>query len=243
MKKNAILHTLWVSGLILFITFGCTRNKEYITPTSWLVFPTDSGKYRTYKAIDTSFTVQNQQGIRDEYFRKEEIGGVVDFELKSFHKLYTFRTENEDDSINYELDRIWTIYKDTTKFAEVIKENVRELVIKFPVYADTTYTWDPYLYADTYEAHNLRYRCSHADTTVTVRGKTFEHCVVIFESTREDTISSPSIALKYRKAYTVYAPNVGKIKRYYKQIDRSTSAGQINTETSSVHIEEIVEHN
>ena len=112
-----------------------------------------------------------------------------------------------------------------------------------PVYADTTYTWDPFLFADTYEAHNLRYRCTHADTTVIVRGKAFEHCVVIFESTREDTISSPATALKYRKAYTIYAPNVGKIKRYYKQIDRSTSAGQINTETSAIHIEEIIEHN
>ncbi len=157
--------------------------------------------------------------------------------------LNNFISPTQHDSTNFELDKIWMLYKDTTRYAEIIKDNVRELVIKYPIYADTTYVWDPYLYADTYEAHNLRYRCTHADTTVIVRGKAYQHCVVIFESTREDTLSPASTALKYRKAYTIYAPHVGKIKRFYKQIDRSTSSGQINTETSAIHIEEIIEHN
>lgn len=234
--KFVMLITLIGMGIGIF---SCTRIKDYIVPTTWLVFPTDSGKYAIYHVIDSAFTIPAE---RDEYYRKEEIGGKVIIDNREVNRMITYRSEFINGlNFQFEVDRVWSLYKDTTQYAETIKENVRELVLKYPVYADTTYTWDPYLYAETMDKHNLRYHYLNIDTTVTVGNETFEHCVVVMESTREDTLTN---TLKYRKAYTVYAPHIGKIRRFYRQLDFTGSNPTIpQTETSAIHIEEIVEHN
>jgi hypothetical protein len=69
---------------------------------------------------------------------------------------------------------------------------------------------------------------------------TFEHCVVVRESTRTDERpNSP----KYRKAYSIYAPNIGRIYRYFRVIDKTAAGGKIDETTSGVHVETLVEHN
>lgn len=237
-------HTIYPSSILALLIvvaisiFSCNRIKEYIVPTTWLVFPTDSGKYAIYHVSDSIYTIPAR---KDEYYRKELIGGKVVIDGREVNKLISYRSEMSNGlNFQFNLDRVWSIYRDSTQYGETTKENVRELVLKYPMYADTTYTWDPYLYAETFEQHGLRYRYLNIDTTVTVGNETFEHCVVVMESGREDTI--PNV-VKYRKAYTIYAPNVGKIRRYYRQIDKSLATGAIRTETSAEHIEEIVSHN
>lgn len=235
--KLAMLLVVVAIGLTVF---SCNRIKNYIVPTTWLVFPTDSGKYAIYHVMDSAFTVPVAQ--RDEYYRKEMIGGKVVIDNRVVTKMEAYRSELSNGlNFQFEMDRVWSLFKDTTRYAETVKENIRELVIKYPMYVDTSYTWDPYLYTETVDKHNLRYRYLNIDTTVTVGNETFEHCVVVMESTRDDTTA---FTLKYRKAYTVYAPHIGKIKRYYRQIDRTGSNPNVpRTETSAVHIEEIVGHN
>lgn len=236
MKKATIYFTIMlISSSIFLAIWGCNRQKEYIVPTTWTVFPLDSGKYRVYEAWDTTFT-NTGATVGVHYYRKELIGEKIDFQARSLRTLYSYITPDAQHPNDFVLDRTWMIYKDTTRYAELIKENVRELVLRYPMYVDSTYTWDPYLYADTDEGHSLRYRFLTLDSTVNINNQRFEHCVVVMESTREDSLSS-----KYRKAYTVYAPNVGKIIRYYKQIDKTGPT--ISSDKSAIHIEKIVEHN
>ncbi len=233
------LAMLLIIGAIGIAVFSCNRIKEYIVPTTWLVFPTDSGKSAIYHVIDSAFTIP---ATRDEYYRKETVGGIVEIDGRVVNKVIAYRSEWANGlNFQFEVNRVWSIFKDTTRYGESIKENVRELVLKYPVYADTNYTWDPFLYAETLDKHYLRYRYLNIDTTVTVGNETFEHCVVVMESTRDDTLAH---VVKYRKAYTIYAPHIGKIRRYYRQIDKSLGdTNAIRTETSAVHIEEIVGHN
>lgn len=238
MKKR---HLFIVAGICLSIlaltNISCNRIKNYVVPTTWLVFPLDSGKYRTYDVIDTVFT--NTNPIPTRYIIKEVTGGKIDFESRIVTKVTDYRAELSNPT-SFQIDNVWAMYKDTTLYAEEIRNNIRELVIKYPMYVDTNYVWEPYQYAYTNEFHNLRYRFVSLDTTVTVNGKTFQNCVVVFESERGD---SSKTAIKYRKAYTVYAPNIGKIYRYYRQKDRSGSGGTINTERSGTHIETLIDHN
>lgn len=240
MKKYSVFVVFGVvlSVVMLLSVWSCNRTRPYIIPTTWQVFPTDSGKYRIYEAWDTTFTnTGTKEGFH--YFRKDVIGEQVDFESRLLTKVYSYKTADAQSMDNFELDRVYMIFKDSTRFAEVIRENVRELVLRYPIYADSNYVWDPYLYANTAEGHILRYRYQNVDTTVTVNGKTFEHCVFVMESDKSDLLSN----IKKRLAYTVYAPGVGKILRYYMQIDRSGQNLQINTEKSAIHIEKLVEHN
>lgn len=237
MKKITIYLTFLSLTLAAFLAFwGCNRNKEYLVPSTWTVFPLDSGKFRMYEAFDTTWTnVGTKEGTH--YYRKEVIGEKIGFENRMLTKLYSYVTPDAVDTLGFALDRVWMLYKDTTQYAELIKENVRELVLRYPAYVDSTYMWDPYLFADTQEGHILRYRYQTLDSTVHINNMTFEHCVVVMESSREDSLS----VTNYRKAYTVYAPNVGKIIRYYKQVNKSGNI--VSSEKSAVHIERLISHN
>ena len=243
MKNNSCLFLFLITTVVIlsFATVGCNRNKSYIVPTTWSVFPTDSGKYRIYHVFETVYSTQGQTD--KEYYRKEEIGGVnpeLDNLSRNVHALYTYISPAENGT-NYKftIDRIWALYKDTTRYAELIQENKRYLILKYPMYADSTYTWNPQLYTNKDEDYKVNYYYKTLDTTITVNNKTFEHCVLVVENDSWETNNS----IRYRKAYTVYAPNVGKVLKYYKQEVRNLNGGQINDQESGVLIEEIVEHN
>ena len=116
-----------------------------------------------------------------------------------------------------------------------MEENTRYSVLKFPVYQGITWNGNQFNSLGFQEYHY-----ANVDTTVMVNGRTFEHCVVVMESTQADSTS----IINYRKAYTVYAPDIGKIKKYVRvYVCDNSGANCFNPDKSYTHIEHLVDYN
>ena len=227
---------LFLLTVVLFIS-NCNGIKETILPHTELIFPLEKGKYTITHVIDTTFNTGGP--VEDRYFRKEEIGDTEkDLTGRELTLLQTYRSEEElGTNFDFKKDQLWTIYKDPgtngTRYAERIEDNVRTRVLKFPVHPYIDWNGNQYnsLGTQVFFYDNI-------DTTVVVNGLTFENCVLVVQ--QADTTS----AISYKYTYEIYAPNVGRIKRYNKIIVNDLPPnGAFNASKSWISIEEIVEHN
>ena len=88
--------------------------------------------------------------------------------------------------------------------------------------------------AQTYEYTNV-------DTTVVVNGKTYENCVYVLQVPFRQS-GTPTGFFIEEFAYEIYAPNVGRIEKYYKYYEQQ-SPTDIETEKSYIYHEKLVDWN
>lgn len=228
-------------GLILLLTscvifVQCDRVKDVILPHTELIFPLDSGNQVTTFVIDTTFDTSGPKVER--YYKKEVIGGLEEDLLgRSINRLQTFRSPEElGTDFDFEPWRLYALYKDENevgeRYAERLEENVRFRILKFPVFDFVKWNGNIFNNQGTQE-----YYYAHTDTTVNINGLTFPNCVMVIQ--KLDTNSF----INFKYAYEIYAPNVGRIKKYDKTIVNDGANGEFNASKSRIYIEEIVEHN
>lgn len=230
------LFLLLFSVVIIFYT--CNGVKDIILPHTALVFPTEKGHYTISYVVDTTFNTSGE--VVNRYYKKEEIGGIEqDLLGRDLTLLQTYISPEElGTNYNFEEDQLWALYKAPeeqigSRFAERIEDNIRTVVLKFPVYPYVGWNGNLYNNRGTQE-----FFYENVDTTVVLNGKTFENCVLVVH--QADTTS----AISYRYTYEIYAPNVGRIKRYSKVIVNDLPPnGMFNPSKSRIYVEEIVAHN
>lgn len=220
------------------IFFSCGEESVTATPFSEDIFPLIEGKFRTSNVVDTTFDVRGP--VIDHYIKKELTGSTeVDLLGRTVYRLETFRAEIDESGINesdFQPDRVWTQYldPDTTgeRFAERIEENVRILVLKLPIFPRIR--WNGNLF-NNLPAETFRYET--LDSTVIINDMIFDNCVMVVQ--QADTNSF----INYKFTYEIYAPNVGRIKRFSRVIVNDGPNGEFNPDKSRIFIEEIVDHN
>ena len=219
-------------------------NREY-NPTPEHVskiFPLNEGKYRIYHVTDTSYeSTSSTLFDARTYYKRELIEGTEEDLLgRTTSKLWIHTSPDslgtpDAPLYNWSYADLWTQYTDD-KYSERIEGNIRYLVLKNPAYKGST--WNGNLYnsasAQTYEYINI-------DTTVSVRGVTYEHCVFILQVPLRQPVSTPcGVFFLIEHAFEIYAPDIGKIVRYSKYYEEQNCVVE---DISRIYYEELVSHN
>jgi hypothetical protein len=247
MQKKQISLTSFFLFILFFALFfpACDWNREKTLVTTRTYFPTAQGKYRIYRVIDTAFEAIGP--VRDEYYRKEENGEInpsLDILGRNVNALYVYRSEIlPNNQYDFQVNRVWAMFNepDEDAFVELIKENRRYLILRNPIIVDSTYAWNSTQFISVNSEDKEKFMYFNTDTTVTINGKTYSNCVMVLENNKELVASDK---FKYRSAYSIYAPNIGRIYHYYKQvvyIDPDTK--EIATDKSRISIEMLIENN
>ncbi len=222
---------------LILLSISCNRNKEVIPEAGENLFPVQQGKYLITEVADTTF---NSAGpVVEKYFKKEEIGSTfTDLDDRPIQRIQISRSDYSlGENFQFEPFRIWGQFLDTDAesgeyFAERIEDNTRYLVLRFPVFDEAR--WNGHLFNNL---GNRIFNYQSTDTTVTVRGKRYEDCVMVVQ--RADTNSF----ITYSFIYEIYAPEIGKIKRFERTLVNDGPNGEFNPSRSRIYLEELVESN
>lgn len=237
MKQNLsfyLLILILLSGL-LFST-ACNRVKDLILPHTELIFPLEQGRFRITEVIDTTFDTRG--AVVDHFYKRERNANTsTDLLDRALTRIEAERSEIEfGDAYRFEPYRVWAQYIDPnaegTHFAERIQENQRILVLKFPVFPGVS--WNGNLF-NNQGTEVFRYQ--EVDTTVVVKGVSYENCVMVVQ--KADTNGF----INFKFAYEIYAPSIGLIKKFDKTLVNDGPNGEFNPDRSRIYIEEIIEHN
>jgi hypothetical protein len=223
---NKLIH--FFSLLILFSFLACNRKIEYEYPDLNL-YPIQKGKYRIYQVIDTTYTTQGS--IPKFYYKKEETdSNETDLKNRTISRLNIYKG-NHLDSLTF--SELWTQYKDAN-WAERIEGNTKYLVLKFPVKLNDSWNGNEF---NNNGIENFVYL--NIDTTVTINNITYPHCVYV-----QQRLNNTSL-LNEINTYEIYAPGIGKIKRYdnYKKYNLNPNGTRSLTTDSYFYEETLLEHN
>ena len=239
------------AGFLLLIglaSTACRRDYDPVPPMAKEIFPVQDGKFRVYHVVDTSYASTTLEDARTYYKRELTEGIETDLLEREVSQLWlhisTDTLGTPDAPIyNWAFDELWTQYLGE-QFAERIEGNTRKLVLRWPPYEGAT--WNGNLY------NNLdvqTYRYVNVDTTVVVRGVTYEHCVYVLQVPFRMPVEKipgnpPPPFFLIEHAYEIYAPKIGKIVGYYKYYEEQFISGNLQIdENSRIYREELVTHN
>lgn len=246
LMRNRTAFTTLVLLTVLAVA-GCRREYDPVPATAKTIFPLTEGKSRIYHVTDTSYQSATLIDARTYYKRELNQGTETDLLDREVTKLWLYTSPDTLGTVdspiyNWDFLQLWTQYLGT-EYGERIEGTTRRLVLRWPPYLGST--WNGNLYnngeVQTYQYMNL-------DTTVVVRGKTYEHCVYVLQVPfRMPVVKTPSNPnppfFLIEHAYEIYAPEVGKVVGYYKYYEEQVINGtpQIDPE-SRIYYEELVTH-
>lgn len=226
----------WVLGLFLLL-MACEQDKPYVLPHTPLIFPNQAGVQRISYVEDTTFNSAGiDQPVVDLYFKWEQLAGEeTDLTGRNLRLVDVHRSVVRfDSSYAWEYDRRWAQYFEPQPsgnyYAERIEQNRRTRVLKFPVFPGVS--WNGNLFN---EQATEEFFYQNVDTTVVVRGRGFDNCVVVVQAA--DTTGF----ITDRFAYEIYAPEIGLIKKYDRTLVFDGPNGEFNPDRSYIYREEIVE--
>lgn len=244
--KSVLRYSLLLLSLGIMLT-GCNEEHVPAVTAGEDLFPVVEGGRRIYHVIDTSYETSSSQGFDARtYYKMESTEGTEEDLLgRDVSKLWIWTSPDtigtpDAPVYNWSFDELWTQYLGE-EYAERIEGNTRLLVLRVPAYEGSTWNGNLFNNEDvqTYEYVNT-------DTTVTIRGVTYEHCVYVLQVPFRKPVEQqggPFFLIEH--AYEIYAPGIGKIVRYCKFYEEQRpQAGQLEINTDSkTYYEELVSHN
>jgi hypothetical protein len=209
--------------LLILSVVGCNRKLDYELPRPDL-YPLIPGKQRVYEVFERNFTTAD---TLDRYYLKRELTGGTELDLRG---RTTYRLENwvADTARpnDWQFEILWTQYRDND-WAERIEGNVRYVVLQFPVIQESP--WNGNIFNSEGDQF---YQYLNLDTTLTLGGRTYTNCVFVLQR-RELSL------LRDQYAYEIYAPGVGKLVRYDRNLRFDLEANnQLSLSTDSYIYEE-----
>jgi len=225
-------------GLLLVIVSGCNRTYDPTPDYISTIFPLDEGKYRIYTVIDTLWETTSSSDFEVQQYYKQEVNGGIETDLLD-RETTTLWINRSPDSLgnayDWTFDQLWTQYAGD-EYSERIEGNIRYLVMRNPAFEDAS--WNGNLFNDE---DQQTYRITSIDTTVEVQGVTYENCVFVrqqeFYQPVSDSLGPIFIS---EEAYEIYAPGIGKIRKYFKYY--TAQSGDPDAE-SRILREDLVTHN
>ncbi len=213
----------------MFFNAKCNRKVPLVDAIDNNTFPVRKDLFRIYEVYDTTFTTSDT--IAKKYYIKE-IQGDFEKDLlgRNVQRLERWKSDTTE---NFVFEELWTQYKDK-ETAERTEGNTRYVIMDFPM--EKGKKWDGNRYNNLGEQF---YEYIATDTTVVVRNKIYENCVYILKAKITDSF------LENTLSYEIYAPNIGRIKRYEKHLKWIFDANGVKKlDTDSyIFIEELVSHN
>lgn len=178
---------------------GCTSNTIDLGPEDmgYDFFPLEIGDYKEYQVEYIKYNILGDHDTLS-YLLKEVVADT--FRNQSGNLVYKLnRFKSDPDSINWDLDSIWTATKNITNVI-VVENNIPFVKLNFPV--RDNYEWDGnafnvmdpdnYIYADAYKPIELK-------------GKVYNSAVKVIHEENPDYIVSTNIRNE------IYAEKVGLI--------------------------------
>jgi len=221
--------------LTCLLLFACNRTLEIPPrpPITENLYPIVNQKYRIYEVFDTTYNLSLSGGIDTisrKYYKKEVTNGEDDDILgRKISRLEIYEADTLTDSA-FTFTKLWTQFRDAS-YAERIEGNVRILVLGFPIHKDTKWNGNEFNHTglETFQYENL-------DTTVILPNlPTFNKCVLVRQRLSKSAINEID-------TYEIYAPGIGKIVRYDRQI--KTKNGLILNDAESYgYSETLIQHN
>jgi hypothetical protein len=239
-------HLFFILLLATTALTACRKELDTVPEHLDFVFPDEEGLVRIYAARDTNFASSNTLGREGRtYFVKEE-NGIIETDLlgRDLTTLWTYESNDSTDTTgtqiyNWTFKELWSIYKDEL-YAERTEGTTRYLVMKQPPVEGTQWNGNLYnsLGASTYEVTNH-------DTTVTVQGVAYPHCVFVLKVPFSVTEVVNSVFYHREYAYEIYAPDIGMIVRHDEDVEVQGDAWtNYRPESESVYLHmELVAHN
>ena len=196
------LSILFVSLILVFSS--CKKGDETIIYGDHY-FLADSGRYVVYDVM--SIVHDDPSEVHDtSLFQIKEIIGKELMDNEGYHTRKLYRNIKENDNLNLNLKDVWVIKK-TGRSVEVIEENQRKIKMAFSISYDQ--------YWDCNALNNLdAEQCYHSNIylPISVASIDYDSPVVV---EHENFLSY----IEYLRSYEVYAPSIGKIQSYFKDIE------------------------
>ncbi|RMG59999.1 MAG: hypothetical protein D6722_21420 [Bacteroidetes bacterium] len=231
--RSLLLLCLPVSLLLLH----CERDKEVILPHTYEIFPQTEGLTRISLVADTTYTTAGIEAPDIDSYYKQEVQAGIEQDLNGRNlRLVELSRSELVLGTNYDFIpfRTATHYLEpvagTTYFGERIENNQRVQVLKFPVHS--AQRWNGNLYNNQ---NSEIFEYAQVDTTVTIRGHTYENCVMVLQ--KLDTAG----VIRKEFAYEIYAPGIGLIKKYDRTLVFDQPDGGFNPSASRIYFEELIE--
>jgi len=193
------------------------------------IYPIMDGKQRTYFVLDTTYTTTAI--IANQYYKRELTNGqATDLNGRTLSKLEIWRATDAQGPFSF--FELWTQYLGN-EFAERTEGNTRYVVLRFPYLKGINWNGNQF---NGFDRESYQYITT--DTTIVLGGVTYNNCKFIRQRYQQTTLSDVY-------TYEIYAPGIGKIKRYDRYIKRNTDgSGRLVIDTDSyVYEETLVGHN
>lgn len=207
---------------------GCS---ETLTPepteqfTAWYA-PTQ-GAVALFVASDTTFrfaTPTDFDTLVADYVLRETVGGSeTDAQGRTLRQVDRDTAGAPAGPFTF-LDR-YRVYTDNL-LAERLEGNLRTVPLQNPVAQDAE--WDGNRYNNLGEQ---RYRYLDTDTTVTVNGQTYTGCLFVLQRQVTGSLLNEDLT------YEIYAPGLGLIERYDRQLRYILEEGGRGVDTDNSRIE------
>ncbi len=183
-------------------------NDSVLSSFHFNYFPYELGQYWVYDVMEILHD-ENAAIPHDTlyYQLKTEIGDtLVDNEGRIVHRFNRYKRNNAGQAWN--LTDVWTTVVSNYK-AELVEENIRRVVLKFPVQASTLWNPNQFNFLPPQEAF---YEGIHEPFST---GPVQTDSSVKVNAVKELTLVS------YQNQYEVYGKDIGLMRKYYKDLQIS----------------------
>lgn len=200
---------LWSLSLILFAS-SCKKEPApaVISSFHYGYYPIKEGSFWIYQVTEIIHD-ENAAIPHDtiSYQLKTEIGDtLIDNEGRIVNRFNRYKRSNSFAS--WVISDVWTTVLSNNR-AELVEENIRRVVLRFPV--KTATIWDPnqFNFLPSLQAY---YEGIH---------KPFSLAAIQSDSTVHVISAKELTLVSYQNQYEVYAKQIGLVKKYYKDIQIS----------------------
>ena len=221
----------WFFLFLSLALFSCEEERIVVDSLALdRIYPLEMGSTRYYHVLDSSFDVSGP--IVDEYIKREELVGTTsDLLGRTVYQMEVRRAELGSD--DFSVSHRWNLYvpaeEDANSFIERNEDNVRSLLLAYPL--NPVVTWDGNRF-NTLDTRIFSYLST--DTTLTIGPNVFEGSIFVREGEEQNS------AIRFGEAYSIYQPGIGHILRYHKVMVFDGPNREFNPDESRIYREEIL---
>ncbi len=205
-----------VLPVVVLAVLGCQRTLDPDEFPGAEYFPLQVGQENIYHVLDSSYQSAQNNGIAVRRYYQREVVTGFETDLQG-RKLAILDIYESPDSLGTAYQ--WSLKRRDQAFlgggyAERITENTRLLLLQLPAHAQSTWNGNQF---NAREAETFRLRS--IDTTLQIGQANFPACLWVDELPfREVPLTSSGYAI-VQHAYAAYAPGIGKVLRYRKEVE------------------------
>ena len=189
----------------IVVGFVSCKKDETVIIYGYQYFPFEKGKYVVYDVMDIFHDVALNPAHDTNYYQIKEVIGdeELDNENQVYRKLYRYKRLTSSDAWN--IKDVWVIKRTKTN-AEVVEENKRRIAMAFSISYDQEWNYNALNEDEALDAYyeNIYEPLSIGD--------------ISYDSTVRVEIEQNLNFIEYKRQYSIYAANIGKVYSVKKNL-------------------------